>query len=70
MNIKQIADDGNAYSKMLEIRGDICTSLSRAIGKNIDSNFYFIDTDGIADTRKLFKKAEAFFVRLEKEAAE
>lgn len=70
MNIKQITGDNSAYIKMLKLRGDFCTELSCAVGKNTGSDFFFIDTDSIDETRKIMKIIDKFLQGLEKNAVE
>lgn len=71
MSRKTIAGYASSlYLKMLGLRQGFDYFFARAIDKDMQTGFYFIDTDDIAETRKRIKKIEAFLRELERRAAE
>lgn len=65
--IKGLTSD--TYCEMLELRANLNGAFARAIDKDRQSGFYFIDTDGIAETRKCMEAIEKFLRELEREFA-
>lgn len=71
MSRKTICGDASKlYLKMLGLRQGFDYFFARAIDKDMQTDFYLIDADDIAETRKRIKKIEAFLRELERRLAE